>query len=363
MTLRELLAEGRGEILSRFVDRVRAEHPQGVVLTECLLLDGLPCFLDEVVAALDAGAQFEAPSLSRAGDHGGEHGEQRYALGLDVVTVAREWSIVRDVILELALERDAVVSVSEYRTLSRHVSEAAISAIREHVEITDRERERTAARHLGFLVHDLRNQLTAAVAAVSWMRKSPRNATEATQAIEASLAELTHVLERELTLSRLTTLRAGVETNFAPIAIADLLAVVESETRPVRAALDVTLRSDCEPGLVVAGEFRLLRSALINLIGNAVKFTRRATEVSVRARRVGEVAEIRVSDKCGGLGEGLAEQLQRGHSGGGDERSGFGLGLAIARQSIEVHGGMLAVTDQPGEGCTFTVTIPLVTSR
>ena len=65
-----------------------------------------------------------------------------------------------------------------------------------------------------------------------------------------------------------------------------------------------------------------------------------------------------IEDECGGLREGDDQRIFEAFRQAGEDRSGFGLGLAIARQGIEAHAGALAVRNLPGQGCIFAVTLP-----
>jgi len=359
MTLRELLQDRRNEVLSRFADRVRRGPFPSDALTTSVLLDGLPAFLDQLCFELGAARRPETPDdASAAAQSGAEHGQRRHELGFDVVAVAREWAIVRDVILELAIEGSGRLDLDQYKTLSRHISSAGISAVQEHVEMSRRERDRLTAQHVGFVVHDLRNQLTGAIAALTWMRQSPGHAAEAVAMIEASLAELTRLLERELTLARLTALKSGTEVHAERFLVVDLLALAEGEVRALAALRCVRVTTECEAGLTIRGDLRVLRSALVNLTGNAVKFTQPSTTVAVVARAAGGLVEISVADACGGLAEETRQQLFTEHEQVGSDRSGFGLGLAICRQAVEAHGGAVTVQNRPGAGCTFVIALP-----
>ncbi len=357
--LRELLRDRRDEVLSRFADRVRRGPFPSETLSTSLLLDGLPAFLDRLVGELADPGRPETPNdASVAALSGTEHGEQRHGLGFDVVAVAREWAIVRDVILELIIEDQGHLDLDEYKTLSRHVSAAGISAIQEHVELARRERDRLTAQHVGFVVHDLRNQLTGATAALSWMKLRPQHTGRAIEAIEASLTELTRLLDRELTLARLGALKSGTELQPGHVLVADLLALVAGEVRALAAVRVVTVTTECEADLAIRGDLRLLRSALVNLAGNAVKFTQPATNVVISARAAEGTVELTVADGCGGIPDEACEHLFAEHQQVGADRSGFGLGLAICRQAVEAHGGTVTVANRPGAGCTFVIALP-----
>ena len=72
----------------------------------------------------------------------------------------------------------------------------------------------------------------------------------------------------------------------------------------------------------------------------------------------GDLVLIEVEDQCGGLPPGSAEKMFTPFTQRSDDKSGLGLGLSIARQSIEEDGGTLSVRDLPGSGCVFTISLP-----
>jgi signal transduction histidine kinase len=104
-----------------------------------------------------------------------------------------------------------------------------------------------------------------------------------------------------------------------------------------------------------------LKQVLLNLLGNAIKFTETGS-VRVIAERQG--AELRISVRDTGIGvppediERIFESFQQGKSGISGKYQGTGLGLAICRQLVEMHGGHIWVKSTPGQGSTFTFTIP-----
>jgi signal transduction histidine kinase len=104
----------------------------------------------------------------------------------------------------------------------------------------------------------------------------------------------------------------------------------------------------------------LIASALANLVQNGIKFTPPKGSVTVSVRLKGDRVLIEVSDECGGLPAGKADSLFRAYVQTHRDRSGLGLGLALARQSVEANGGLLRVQDIPGTGCVFTVDLPSV---
>jgi signal transduction histidine kinase len=108
----------------------------------------------------------------------------------------------------------------------------------------------------------------------------------------------------------------------------------------------------------IAGNREHLLAALLNLLMNAFKFTHRGTGVRLHAYEEGEHVLIDVTDHCGGLPPGFAETMFRPFTQGGFDRSGLGLGLSIARRTVEAASGSLTVRDVPGTGCVFTMRLP-----
>jgi signal transduction histidine kinase len=110
--------------------------------------------------------------------------------------------------------------------------------------------------------------------------------------------------------------------------------------------------------MFLCGDRQLLLAAAGNLLQNAFKFTQPGTEVTLHAHASGDRILIDVEDGCGGLPAGDAERLFVAFEQRGDDRSGVGLGLSIARRSVEANRGTLTARDMPGRGCVFTIDLP-----
>jgi signal transduction histidine kinase len=126
---------------------------------------------------------------------------------------------------------------------------------------------------------------------------------------------------------------------------------------------ELTLAVDVEPGLPpVVGDERKIKQILLNLLSNAVKFTPDGGRIGVRAGRAEGGAEIAVSDTGVGIApEDQAAIFEEFRQVGADQlrkREGTGLGLALTRRFVELHGGTLRVESEPGKGSTFTFTLP-----
>ena len=116
--------------------------------------------------------------------------------------------------------------------------------------------------------------------------------------------------------------------------------------------------SEVDPLLAIDVDRDLLLSAVGNLLQNAFKFSHPHTEVTLNAYAVADRILIDVEDRCGGLPPGNAEKMFLPFTQSSDDKSGLGLGLSIARRSVEANEGILRVRSIPGIGCIFTIDWP-----
>jgi signal transduction histidine kinase len=135
--------------------------------------------------------------------------------------------------------------------------------------------------------------------------------------------------------------------------------------RAQRRAISLELQAGEALGEIVADE-RKLKQILLNLLSNALKFTPEGGRITVRAQRLPEVVEVAVADTGIGIAaadqELIFEEFRQAQPQPGQAREGTGLGLALTRRFVEMHGGHIRVDSTPGEGATFTFNLPVVQS-
>jgi signal transduction histidine kinase len=106
-----------------------------------------------------------------------------------------------------------------------------------------------------------------------------------------------------------------------------------------------------------------LRQMLLNLVSNAVKFTPQGGHVTIGARRLADTVEISVSDDGIGIAESefehLFEEFRQVDSDIAREQHGTGLGLALTKRFVELHGGQIRLASELGKGSVFTLSLPL----
>jgi two-component system sensor histidine kinase SenX3 len=150
-----------------------------------------------------------------------------------------------------------------------------------------------------------------------------------------------------------------------PVTIDGVLHDAAAAAQAAADASGVRVELSIADGLpAVAGDEAALRRAFLNLIDNAVKYGASAGWVGVRASITGGQLEIAVSDR--GIGVAGADQQKifepfyRAPDVVAAQIQGAGLGLSLVKRIVEAHGGRIAITSAPGQGSTFTVTLPAI---
>jgi signal transduction histidine kinase len=160
----------------------------------------------------------------------------------------------------------------------------------------------------------------------------------------------------------LAKVEAGaMELTLEPCDLAALIDEVVRVARGLARRKGIELRSDVEPRpLLITADSLKIKQVLYNLLSNAIKFTGAAGKVSVEARLGKETAEIRVSDTGIGIAPEdlltIFDEFRQVDSSLTRKHEGTGLGLALTRRLVELHGGEVGVESELGKGSTFIVT-------
>jgi signal transduction histidine kinase/DNA-binding response OmpR family regulator len=158
----------------------------------------------------------------------------------------------------------------------------------------------------------------------------------------------------------LSKIEAGkMELELATFALPAVLEDGVTMVRERAARHGIECRLDAGPDLdEVEADERKVKQVVFNLLSNAVKFTPDGGRVEVRARRVGERAEVAVADTGVGIDPADQDRIFQEFQQAG-QHEGSGLGLALARSLVVLHGGNLWLESEPGSGSTFTFTLPI----
>jgi len=229
------------------------------------------------------------------------------------------------------------------------------------------EASRLKDEFLATLSHELRTPLNAVLGYSRMLRlqtMAPEKAQPAIETVERNASALKQIIEDVLDVSRIVAGR--LRLNVAPVDLPDILQEAVATVMPAADAKGVRIETMLEPlHTPVSGDADRLQQVVWNLLSNAIKFTPRGGRVQVRLARVNSHVEVTVSDTGRGIGPDFLphvfERFRQADASFSREQGGLGLGLAIAKQLIELHGGTIgAESGGAGEGATFTVKLPLM---
>jgi signal transduction histidine kinase len=369
----EFLTNNRDALCARCIEKVAARSTRRTSDTE--LVNGVPMFLNQLIRTLEI-EQSSDPMRSRdisgpsgggiqtsseMGDSASRHGKELSDLGFTVGEVVHAYGDLCQAITDLAFERDAPISVDEFRTLNRCLDNAIANAVTEytyvHTTLANDRHALEMGQQLGYFSHELRNYLHTATLAFTAAKSGSLSLDGATGTVlERSLLSLKKLIDGSLADVRMTV---GV---LAPKGTYSLAAFI-NQVR-LSAEFDASARgcalsvSAVDPELAVLVDKDLLFGAVGNLLQNAFKFTKPGTEIALKAYAVADSIRIDVADHCGGLQPGEAARMFAPFTQRNADKTGLGLGLSITRRSVESNGGVLSVRDMPGVGCMFTISLP-----
>jgi signal transduction histidine kinase len=214
--------------------------------------------------------------------------------------------------------------------------------------LLDRVADLVAAQRLFIAraAHELRTPLSIMMLELAHLKEPD------SKRLEADIAAMSEIVERLLSLSRLQTLAAPA---MLPVDVATLSREIIARMLgwAQKDGHDVTF--SCHFDGVMLGDETSLREAIRNLVENAVRHTPPGTRINVE---IGADGTIVVEDSGPGLGPNSPEELQQPFRKGSESSSGAGLGLAIVRQAVELHGGQLEAGSSPLGGARFVVRLP-----
>ncbi|SKA41556.1 Cache domain-containing protein [Enhydrobacter aerosaccus] len=247
----------------------------------------------------------------------------------------------------------------------------AIENVRLFTEIQEKSRQlELASQHksqfLANMSHELRTPLNAIIGYTEMMADGlygdiPEKAQGVLERVQSNGRHLLGLINDVLDLSKI---EAGqLVLALEEYSVTDMVSTVVAATESLAKAKNLALETAIAPGLPMGtGDARRLSQVLLNLVGNAIKFT---DEGSVRIGAV-EVAgrfEISVVDTGPGIAPAdqarIFDEFQQVDNSSTRKKGGTGLGLSISRKIVELHGGRITVESEPGKGSTFKITIPI----
>jgi signal transduction histidine kinase len=218
---------------------------------------------------------------------------------------------------------------------------------------------------LANMSHELRTPLNAILGFSQVLREQLFGEVNEKQAeyLDDILSSGNHLLSLINDVLDLSKVEAGqVELEIAPFSLREALerGVVMVRDRASNGGIKVALAADPKVD-VVEGDERRIRQVIFNLLSNAVKFTPAGGAVDVSAAQADGEVRVSVADSGPGIApedhERIFEEFQQSEA-GAEQREGTGLGLALSKRLVELHGGRIWVDSELGKGSTFVFTLP-----
>jgi GAF domain-containing protein/anti-sigma regulatory factor (Ser/Thr protein kinase) len=256
------------------------------------------------------------------------------------------------------------------QTFASH-SVLAIQNARLFREIEEKSRElEVASRHksqfLANMSHELRTPLNAILGYSELILDSiygemPEKARAVLERLQANGRHLLGLINDVLDLSKIEA--AQLTLSLDDYSLSDLVHGVVSAVEPLAAEKRLAFKAEVAPDLPTGhGDGRRLSQVLLNLVGNAIKFTDKG-EVAIRASAMNGGFTVAVCDTGPGIAPSdqakIFEEFQQADSSITRKKGGTGLGLSIAKRIIEMHGGRMWVESEPGKGSKFYFTVPV----
>ena len=261
------------------------------------------------------------------------------------------------------LNEELLHEVEERRKTEKERDEllASEQAARSEAERANRIKD----EFLSVVSHELRTPLTAILGYAQLLRGGyiqPDKVQASLDAIRRNCQAQMQIIEDLLDMSRI--IAGKVRLNLHSVNLAEVVEAAVHTIRPFVEAKSLLLRTELDPQVgPVLGDFDRLQQVLINLLANAVKFTPEGGRILMSLERVNADLEISVADTGMGIDpESLPyvfDRFWQAEASTGGRQGGLGIGLAIVKQIVELHGGSVrAKSPGPNRGATLTIVMP-----
>ncbi|MFY9558314.1 MAG: ATP-binding protein [Blastocatellia bacterium] len=220
---------------------------------------------------------------------------------------------------------------------------------------------------LATVSHELRTPLNSISGWVQLLRNGKlegKDSKHALDAIQRGVTAQTRLIEDILDASRIIT--GKLHLDFGPVDLVSVIDAALDTVRPAAVLKQVELVEDLNRRCgLVSGDPNRLQQVVCNLLSNSIKFTPNGGRIEIVLERVGSQAEIRLKDTGQGIDPAFLpyvfDRFRQANSTSARKHGGLGLGLAIVRYLVEMHGGKVhATSDGEGLGSTFTVRLPVM---
>jgi signal transduction histidine kinase len=365
-------------LVERWAERARAEQPTAARAHHEILRNELLAYLKAMGQALRQSGNTNPKEHRVEAD---EHGEQRWDNGWSLTELVRDYQILQLVVLEhLERQLDRLLGYREAMAVGVFIDDAiavSIAAfVRNHersirdIEHASTEAVRTVQARkddfLALVVHELRNPVAPIVNGIEaltlMLRQADSPIRDALRLVKRQSKYLARILDDVADLSRMT--RGQMELRKGVIDLTDVIQQAVHSCEALMAERQHSLTQDVQAGsLIVEGDSTRLVQVLVNLLNNAAKYTPSGGEIILSAHVRQPNVKLSVRDTGTGIAPEMLstifEMYTRSNTATEAAPDGLGIGLALVRQLVVLHGGTVEVlSDGLGKGAEFVVTLP-----
>ena len=248
---------------------------------------------------------------------------------------------------------DATGAVIEMTGVALDISERKERELREHEE------SRRKTEFLATLAHELRNPLAPIRNGLEVLKRAPDRAPAVISMMERQVSHLVRLIDDLLDISRIASNKLTLRRE--RVAVAVVVGEAVEATQPHFAAKNHSVSVTAPPHLAIDADPVRIAQVLTNLLTNAAKYTPSGGRISVEAGTRGKSVYIAVKDNGAGVAPEHIERIFElfGQVNDQDAEGGLGIGLALSRRLVEMHGGALVTRSAgPSKGSTFEITLP-----
>ena len=221
-------------------------------------------------------------------------------------------------------------------------------------------------RFIDTLAHELKTPLTSIIAAAGLLAEElEATGDESYQKLSQTIIHNANTLETRLAelMDIVKTGSGRLQLQLEPVDVKSLLHGIGWQVKPILQGKEQNLKLDVPDALpIIRGDGPRLEQVVLNLMTNAIKFTPKGGNITLRARKQDTTLVIEVQDNGIGIPKDEQAKLFKPYSRLSADRQrhpGLGLGLALAKQVVELHGGKIWVESESGKGSTFSFSLPL----
>jgi signal transduction histidine kinase len=318
--------------------------------------DDLQVFLTELTEVLNTSRRpVHASGIAGAA---AKCGRDLHARGFTPADIVHRYGAVCDAITSIAAEHHLPITADEFGVLNRCIDLAIAAAVEAHSGAARLCAVDEETRRMGEAAHELRDLINTAMLALTHVTNDrTREDDRYVAMLGRSLVGLQYVVDNLVSGVRLTAAQ-HVRERVDLTALLEHLALIGALHAKYR-SVEFRFERDAQPANI-EGDSQLLASAVMNLLHNAFKNTHKNGHVLLRCRQDAARAVIDIEDECGGIPYDLPDPFSAFGDRRGLDRKGLGLGLAMARDAVRLHGGDITLRNLPGKGCIFTIEIPVV---